>query len=104
MSINMALNNLKENASSLLWAIGFHCFWCSLGAKIDGRLSCARVIQNVLSLPQKEWQKQNSFSQFFSIVPLDINAFGPVMFKQCNLVMEEGSVLVHPTQTPPHHR
>ena len=52
-----------------------------------------RVVQKVLTFTQKELEKQDSFSQFFNIVSLDINALGPTMPKHCNPITEEGGVL-----------
>ena len=45
-------------------------------------------------LTHKELEKQDSFSQFFNIVPLNIDTLGPMMIKHCNLFMREGSTLV----------
>ena len=50
-----------------------------------------RVVQKVLSLIQGDSEKLDSFSLFFNIVSLDINAFGSTML---NLSTKEGGIRV----------
>lgn len=58
------------------------------------QLGDIRVVQKVLSFIQ-ELKEQESFSEFFYVVPLDINALCPMMLKHCNSITEEDGVLGH---------
>ena len=56
-------------------------------------ISRTRIDQKALSLTWKKSEKQNSFSLFFDIIPLDIIAFSSMMTKYCNCLIEEGGIL-----------
>ena len=52
------------------------------------------VIHKDLSLTQKEFKKQDSFSLFSYIILLDINTLGSTIFNHCNPIMEEVGLLI----------
>ena len=51
-------------------------------------------LQEVLSFTQKELDKQDSFSLFFNIVPVEIIALDPTMLMHCDPITEGGDILV----------
>ena len=53
-----------------------------------------KSIQKVVSLSQKELEKQDSFSIVFSMIAHDFIALYQKLFKHVNPVLEEGGILV----------
>ena len=51
-----------------------------------------RIVITIQSLTQKEMEKQDKFSLFFCIVPLDINPLDSMMLKYYSLIMKEGGL------------
>ena len=68
----------------------YECYECTYNAH-----------SKTLSLSKKGLHNRDSFF-FFQIVPLNINTFGPAMFKHCNPLTAEDCIMVPPPPpTPP---
>ena len=52
------------------------------------------VVQNVLGLPQKKPEKQDSFYLYFNIDPLVTSVLNPTMLKHYNPITEENGIMV----------